>query len=269
VIAWAIGLGASILGYAIGRSQGQSQQSAPTPAPRVSGNRPRQIVGRIVPQPRYSVSAVEQLEILLQAGQPVKGKLVNAAFNEALRNGDKQTAQAIAMLFGPKGQAKPQEMKPQEQPPQQEDSPEELPQGESDIQSPIEHVSADDWMEFVSKLRSKEPSFRTDRHIGAFEHNRQRLKTLGIPDPTNEQEQYQALVADLKDHYNNAQELINEFSGDSVSINGTDQPITMSGIFALLKAGGVQGAEQWLRDPNVRAKYPRTNELFLKANGCF
>ncbi len=240
---------AALIGYAIG----SSKQTVVT-VTKTGGEPPRALP---IPRPKPT-SHVDRLNHCVASGLPVDRNLVRYALIESHRNGDMKNFQAIATLF-----RKPDPSKESE----------ENSEGEKEsegVKSPIEGVTDEDWQSFVSKLRVREPSYSTNTHLGSFEHNRSRLRSLGFDGSLEtEPEQYEALVSDLTDHYENAKPLIDEFCGDAVNLDGNDVPITMSGVLALLKAGGMQGAEQWLRDPQARANYPRTKELFLRANGCF
>jgi hypothetical protein len=142
-------------------------------------------------------------------------------------------------------------------------------QSPSVIASPIEGVGDDEWSDFVAALRTQDPSYATERHIGAYEHNRGRLKTLGIEEPKTEAEQYKALETDLMDHYNRTRKLINEQCGECINIDGQDMFLSASGCLALLKAAGPTAALDWLKNPDVRNKFPRTKELIKRANGIF
>lgn len=259
-----IGFLTGLIGYTIGRSSQPAQIITVTKTSGVDIGKTRRLSPRTLPPPRQA-SYVEQLDRCVIEKLPVPPGLVRLALIESHRKGDMGTFNAIALLFR-KPEAKQEEAKDAEETETVEGASEET----SEIKSPIEGVSDGDWMDFVSKLRVREPSYSTNTHLGAYEHNRSRLQSLGFSEPLeSEQEQYSALVEDLTDHYSNARPLIDEFCGDSVTLDGNEVPISMSGVLALLKAGGVQGAEKWLRDPQARANYPRTKDLFLRANGCF
>lgn len=248
------GLLGGMFGYAVGR---RSASDAPLAEQRQLPA-PVKTSGRLAlpspPEPE-EVSWIEELESRLSGGAPIPRKLVLLALREADEMGDEKTFRAIAVLFSKKKETKSKEAGKAE--------------GGELKESPIENIPSDAWADFVSKLRSQKPDFKTDRHIGCYEHSRQRLKQLGIADPTTEDAQYDALAKDIADHYESSKPLIDEFSGDAVTLEGKEHPITMSGILALLKSGGAKGAEQWLRQPDNRSKYPRQSELFLRANGCF
>jgi hypothetical protein len=139
--------------------------------------------------------------------------------------------------------------------------------------SPLQGVSNEDWEEFVSKLRTQDPSFATDKHIGAYHHNRERLSQLGYEDLTklesDEQAQYQAIEKDMSDCYQRQAKLIRDYCGDVVSIDGNDHPVTASGLLGLMKSAGVKNAESWLANPDERKTFPHTTKMFLQTNGVF
>lgn len=216
------------------------------------------------PSPRVSVFN-SMLNALAREGKPVPRWLVVAAIKEAHQAGEYGIVRAIAKAFPPIAQAS--EPSPSEPSIDVGKQPE-LVVGKN---SPIYGVSNDEWTDFVGKLKTQEPSYRSERHIGAYHHNTNRLNELGI-DPgslADEASQYGALEADFKDTLSRHAKLINEFAGDVIYINGQQTPITRSGILGLIKCAGVDGATGWLRNEGDRARYPMTTEMFLRTNGMF
>lgn len=136
---------------------------------------------------------------------------------------------------------------------------------------PIDGVEPDEWQAFTKALHTKDPSYRSDRHLGAYEHHRQRLRALGVPESqvTTEDGQYQALCTDIADYSKRCEALIRDYTGDAVDVNGQVHPITMSGVLGILKAAGPAGAAGWLQNPEDRTKFPRTTDTFLRTNNCF
>jgi hypothetical protein len=141
--------------------------------------------------------------------------------------------------------------------------------GQPSLKSPLEGVQDDDWMDFVARLRTKAIGFKSDKYLGQYEQNRKRLKQLGLAEPTNTDEEYEALAKDIATHAKESVGLINTWSGDVVQVNGTDHPVCASGILGLLKYAGPEGAKSWLTHPEDRAKFPKTTEAFLRTNSCF
>lgn len=137
------------------------------------------------------------------------------------------------------------------------------------MKSPLDGVEDQDWSDFVDKLRTKEPGFKSDKYVGQYEQNRGRLKQLGLSDPSSIDEEYKALVADISNHAQDSEQLINQWAGDIVQVNGQEHPICASGILGLLKYAGPEGAKSWLNNPTDRGKFPKTTEAFLRTNNCF
>lgn len=138
-------------------------------------------------------------------------------------------------------------------------------------ESPIDGVPVDDWCRLVKALKTKTPDHHSDNYLGAWEHNRRRLKQLGIDESSlkAEEGQYAALVQDLADYHKNCRKLFEDFCGDVVEVDGQPLPVTMSGVLGLLKAAGPKGAEGWLRNPEDRKSFPQTTAAFVRCNGHF
>lgn len=198
------------------------------------------------------------LKTLVSSGESPPSWLINGAMREAYDRGDWGTVAMLSGATGKREAATPEVVK-------------------EDIQivigknSPIEGVSNDEWNAFVGRLKTQQPTFKNERHVGAFHHNRERLGELGIdPDGlADESAQYQALEKDIS-HYNGAeQSLIRDFCGDVVTIKGAPHGITLSGVLGLLKAAGAKNARSWLRNETERNEFPKTTEMFLQTNGLF
>lgn len=137
------------------------------------------------------------------------------------------------------------------------------------VGSPFDNVDQDDWDYFVDQMRTKQPGWTSERHVGQFEQNKARLKSLGLPDPTDDDSEHQALANDMADYRESEYQLISDNAGDVVNIDGVDHAITESGILGLLKCAGPSGARSWLVNPDDRKRFPKTTETFIKVNGCF
>lgn len=229
-------------------------------------------------------SAVAILMQLVNQRLPVSPGLAQAAWKEAMQSGDTTTAQQIAVVFFPPPQ---QQFAPP--PPimvgEEENAALEQAYGDAEPMkatsttihhgappSPVvQDVSPDEWKEFLLCFKTREPSYKGERHIGAFEQSARRLSQLGL-DPTaltNEEAQYQALDKDLNNYLQSSERLLNDFTGESVSVNGEKVCVTRSGILALLKAAGPAGAKGWLTEEHQRKTFPHTTEIFQRGNGRF
>ncbi len=137
--------------------------------------------------------------------------------------------------------------------------------------SPIEGISNDDWSKFVTKLSRESPSYSTNRHVGMFHHRRDRLAELGIADVPDIEAQLKALEADMGDAHEHAQKsgLIEEYVSTTVDVDGTEHPVSLSGLLGVIQAAGLEGACEWLENPSDRKRFPKTTEIFLKTNGVF
>ncbi len=207
---------------------------------------------------------------VIERGLAPSRALLECAYGEAAHHGDRQSMQLILDLACP-----PASQKQESKAPEPEDGKElDLSEYESanpGVASPITSATPEEWEAFCAALRTKEPSWANDRYVGAFEHNRDRLRQLGIDTATlaDEDAQQQALATDMADYYKSSAKLIEDFAGDVIDVNGQPTPVTASGILALLKAAGPRGAESWLRNEADRSRFPRTTATFLRANNCF
>jgi len=141
----------------------------------------------------------------------------------------------------------------------------------SQKQIPVPDVPEANWVSFISSLRTKTPDYRSDNYLGSYEHNRRRLRQLGIDESTltSADGQYNALCKDIADYLDKCQQLIANHVGDVIDVNGKQVPVTLSGLLALLKAAGPKGAEGWLARPEDRTSFKNTTECFLRCNSCF
>ena len=151
---------------------------------------------------------------------------------------------------------------------------------ERDTSSPIDGVAAHAWLAFVGRVSREPPTFAAARHVGQFRQRRERLLELGI-DPTtvigSPEAQLAALDADMRDAYLHARGsgLVDEYLGTElkVSAGGTARPtevtLTLSGVLGVIQAAGLEGAVQWLEQPDDRTRFPHTTQAFLRCNGVF
>ncbi len=247
-------------------------------------------------------SSIQALDRLVGAGQQPEPQLIQAALTEAMVTGNAQIEQLIYQLFGPPpyfaipsdpqvsgdgklsigGESLPESGDVSDwgelaNPSQAGSFPPIASQKQStqandqSVPVPIPGITGSGWGRFVAALRTRKPAYASESHLGAFEHNRRRLKKLGISedDVTDDVSQYKALCTDLVDYWNQCQALVTGFTGSVVDVGDVKVPVTRSGILGLLKAAGPKGAESWLSSPDDRTKFPRTTETFSRCNGCF
>lgn len=218
-------------------------------------------VGAALPAPQlHRVSYVRVLNERVHMGLPVSDWLICEATREAFDKGDWGTVRALSDMFDVPGTA------PQEQ---TEEKNEEPQKPEAPSTSPLDGVEVDDWQSFCSALATKETGHKSDRYVGKYEQNINRLRQLGIETPATAEDEYKTLVVDMTNYWDSEQKLIQDSAGEVVTLNGQEHPVTPSGILGLLKAAGPQGARSWLDNEADRGRFPRTTETFLRTNGCF
>lgn len=275
---------ASLIGYSVGRNTKPSRPSVVAGAVEA----PKGLVWvrdhwERAPASQSQQSAVSILMQLVAQRLPVSPGLANAAWREAMQSGDMQTAQQIAVVFF----QPPPQLPPQQPPPMVigEETVEALAETYSDAEPakavsttifheapmPIQDVSPDEWKQFLYCFKTREPDYRGERHVGAFEQSARRLAQLGIDASalTSEEAQMQALDKDLNNYLQSSERLLNDFTGESVTVDGEKLSVTRSGILALLKAAGPAGAKGWLTEEHQRKAFPHTTEIFKRGNGRF
>lgn len=239
---------------AIGLASGRGRDAKPS----------KMWFGAALPAPAKSLTSprphLAALIILTRRGVEVPPWVVDEAINESYECGDVKTAVSLFERF--KHESDVVDTK--------EESPSEP--GEtvtvSGKSSPFDGVSNQEWEEFVSRLATHGADFSSDKHLGKYHHSRERLRNLGL-DPKTEEEQDEALEADLSDLRDKAGDVIRNFMALEVEVDGKTHVITLSGILGLLKAAGVEGAQSWLSNPKDRTKFPKTTETFIATNGVF
>lgn len=218
-----------------------------------------------------------RLALCIKTGRPATRWLVSAAAAEACEAGDAPTLYYLSKHFSkvitPRREAVPTEISDSEGnsevPSSDEENDEFDGMGEQALKSPIDGVGDEEWADFVSRLRTKEPGHKSDKYVGQYEQNRARLRQLGIAEPGTPDDEHDVLAKDMAAHAKSSAALINQWSGDVLTINGIEHPICASGILGLLKSAGTDGAESWLTNESDRTQYPKTTEAFLRSNGCF
>lgn len=231
-------------------------------------NRPRPVaVGGAIVVQNAPDHYRRQLATAITRGGPVSKWLVAQAAREAYDAGDGRMLYYLTRHFDLARPVEASETDGAVEPSEPGDT--ELESiSASAIKSPLSGVSDEDWAEFCGRMRTREPGYRGERHIGQYEQHLGRLKKLGMSEPAPESE-HESFGADIAAHDADGEALITRWCGDSIEIDGTEHPVCRSGILALLKSAGSKGAESWLSDPADRASHPKTTEAFLRANGCF
>ena len=135
--------------------------------------------------------------------------------------------------------------------------------------SPFDGVPNDAWDRFVASLETQKEDYQGPKHVGKYHHSRERLAQLKIEDVSDGEKQYQALVSDLVDARDRSQALIREFEFHPITLESGECVVTLSGILAVIKSAGMEHARSWFVNPEDRKKFPKTTEMFTKANGAF
>jgi len=217
-----------------------------------------QISGRVDP-----TLHLKALNRVITSGVTPQRWLVNEAMREAFDMKDWRALSAIAGSIAFETQSPPSETS-DDAPPIDASKP-------PPSSSPFEGVDEQEWSEFLDRFKTKEPSFKTERAVGAYHHNVERLNQLDIDPATlsDESSQRAAIAKDLVEYRRSERKLIDDFGGDQVDIEGQVHPITISGILGVIKAAGPRNARQWFKDPADREAHPHTTETFLRTNGVF
>lgn len=216
--------------------------------------------------------------VQLKKGHRPDISLVRNAMDEAYECGDETTLIKIARKFqrdlryhNAQLEAQPdegeEEPENENEPPDHE--PDDITVGKVNASCPFDGIPEEAWTSFVASLETEKPDYETPKHVGRFHHSRERLAQLEIKDVSTAEKQYEALVADLKDLREKGSDLITEYEFQPISVGDSEQVVTLSGMLALIKSAGVENARSWLENPEDRKKFPKTSEMFLKANGAF
>jgi hypothetical protein len=125
--------------------------------------------------------------------------------------------------------------------------------------SPLPGVSPQRWASFVTNMKGR----GSPKGLGMFKMNPTRLQKLGISKfPTTTEGQYKLFIRDM-------QHLTKGILKSNYLSNAVSEEITLSGVLALAKQGGLKGAKSWLQNSEDREKFPNTTKAFLAANGIF
>ncbi len=203
------------------------------------------------------------VRLIAKSGKPIPRALLDDVITEAYERGDWKVVSALTP-----GDASASVESAESEPVKNEQS--ETSDSEA-IASPIDAATVEEWDEFIGKLRTESPEYRTDKHVGAFHHNRERLAQLNIDAEklADEESQRKALAEDIVQYRISERKLIDDFGGDAVQLKGETHAVTMSGILGVLKAAGPKHARSWFKNPAEREQFPHTTETFLRTNGLF
>lgn len=135
--------------------------------------------------------------------------------------------------------------------------------------SPFDGVPDDAWDRFVASMETQSADYQGPKHVGRFHHSKERLAQLKIDDVSTPEKQYEALVTDLSDAKEQSRSLITEFEFQPIALEDGEKTITLSGILAVIKSAGMDHARSWFVNSGDRKKFPKTTEMFSKANGVF
>ena len=214
------------------------------------------------------------LEILRQGREPEEW-VIDDAIEEAYDEGDWQIVAKLHRKFYDSDD-QPDDQPDEGQKQEEENEPPDAPTPEDDASpivvgrnSPFDGVPDDAWDRFVASLETQATDYQGPKHVGRFHHSRERLAQLKIKDVSTPEKQYEALVADLSDARDHSGELIRDFEFQPIAVEGGERPITLSGILAVIKSAGSEHARSWFTNPDDRKKFPKTTEMFSKANGAF
>lgn len=238
--------------------------------PRPHHRSPSAVVGAGRPvNPPIRISAVDKLAAYVRRGEAAPQYLLDAAICEAWEQGDLALVRAIADIAFKKRSS--EESKPESEtvsPP-----PASAPELESYpcplVDDAGQAIPEEEWTDFVNAMKVRPENFTSEKYVGAFAHNRTRLKELGLEEPASIAEQYEAFAKDIADHYLKHGDVIQSHAGDVIKVKGEEHAITMSGVLGLMKAAGAKNAVHWLQHPEDHEKFPNTTNVFLRTNGCF
>lgn len=230
-------------------------------------------------RPALARPALTRLLNILRLGREPDRWAIDDALVEAYDLGDWKTFSKIRLRFDDEGDEDVEIEEPDEDQPDEgeEQEPNEPPDGTgpegAEIvigrNSPFDGVPNDAWDRFVASLETQKEDYRGPKHVGKYHHSRERLAQLKIDDVSDGEKQYQALVSDLVDAREKSQALIREFEFQPIALESGEQVATLSGILAVIKSAGMEHARSWFVNPEDRKKFPKTTEMFTKANGAF
>lgn len=145
-------------------------------------------------------------------------------------------------------------------------------------QPPFPDLALDKWCELAAALECDAPDFTSNRHVGRYRHNRERLAQLGIDAQAlvgRADAQDAALAADIAHTCAQAHSmgLVTDFVGGEIDVPSDNGdlavPVTLSGMIGVAHAAGLEGAAGWLTKPGDRRRFPHTTAAFWRSNGVF
>jgi hypothetical protein len=144
------------------------------------------------------------------------------------------------------------------------------------VASPIPGVTSGAWSEFSRRLEREAPTFQSQRHVGRYRQNRQRLAEIGF-DPAilvgAPDAQDAALFADVGDAYQHvvASGMADTLVGRAIVIPDEEEApvVTLSGVLGVANVAGLEGACEWFERKEDRKRYPHTTKAFQSTNGVF
>jgi hypothetical protein len=142
--------------------------------------------------------------------------------------------------------------------------------------SPIASVAPADWTRFCERLTRETPDYKSNRHVGKFRQNVERLIELGI----NPQEvlgsaraQRDALGVEMADAFQHATEsgLVKDHVHRLIALPGDTEAytVTLSGMLGVIQCAGLDNAVSWFESKLDRKKFPHTTSAFRNTNGAF
>lgn len=238
-----------------------------------SENQPLVNVRGVFQTQRSARPCLGRLLSVLRRGEEVEEWMVSEAMAEAYDLGDwKMVAKLHHRFQEPESDV--EDDQPSEEGEERENEPPDDPgpDGAEIVigkNSPFEGVPNDAWDRFVASLETQKPEYQGPKHIGRYHHSKERLAQLKIEDVSTAEKQYDALVADLVDAREKSDKMIREFEFKPITLENGEHVATLSGILSVIKSAGMEHARSWFVNPDDRKKFPKTTEMFIKANGAF
>lgn len=267
-----LAVGLAMIGFMLGRSK--------KGAISVGENRERVGAKYVLDTPRRQPTPLEILKHFLARRIRPSEQLVAAACQQAYDMGNYDLVDAIVKAYEHSCQSQhPHASEAPASPPAPAPATPDAPASAADqsvppapgprsLKSPIEGVSDDEWSNFAAVMKTDDPTFETDRHLGAYHQRKDRLSKLSLSPGKDEDSQYEAFVADCLDHMRQ-KKLIYDNVAAHVEVNGETHVVSVSGFLGLMKVAGPQNAVHWINNPEDQKNFPKTTEVFLRCNNCF
>lgn len=217
------------------------------------------------------MSALRHLQDVIRSGRQPNPFLVEEAVCEAIEHDQMELAIAIDDAWPSSYEEDYQESETPVVSPEDPPSPPAVetptPDSSPHVTSPLKGVPDDAWDDFVGAMKTEDPSFSTEKYVGAFRYRKERFIELGGKDGYDSQ--YDVFKRDMETQYTQgrAKALIEKYAGHPLQ-GEHGVIVTSSGLLALWKAAGPR-AESWLEKPETRTQFPGTSALFARANGIF